>query len=390
MLPRYAQKAIQSISASPAYILFEEALEERLDVIRSAFCRLDMGYAIAYSIKTNSLPVISRKLASYGLWADVTSSLEIECARKAGFSQIIFNGIYKTKEELERAIELDAIVVLDGSGQINDLFSIAERVGGKVHCGLRITAYPIIDDHGARFGLFGSDKDIGCIAKKLLTKNNISLDCLHMHLGTNVCDLELYQRAFDRLLRLRNVIERETGCEIPYIDIGGGFPANIDRNQLELMFGQFSCRDDRIENGVSIIVEPGRSLVQDAGILLASVVDVRSLPNSTNKAVILDVGTNSFLGENYGVSHDVKIFGDGALSDNEQRYTIYGPLCNTEDLILNDYVSGEIKVGDRCVVIGVGAYDFSTSYQFSRAMPQVFYVTADGSIKALNTLGDCK
>ena len=152
---------------TPSYLFDELIIENNYNFLKSLLSNANCKFSIAYSIKTNPLGIILSKLKACGGWADTTSKLEIQLAERFEFPEIIFNGIYKTYEEMAYAAQAGCTIILDGMQQISIIQKIAAENKGPIKVGIRISSFPILDDDGIRFGIFVNDAELIKIAKNL-------------------------------------------------------------------------------------------------------------------------------------------------------------------------------------------------------------------------------
>lgn len=378
-------KTIRGLNASiktPFYLFDESLLENNYSVLCSLLEETTCRFTVAYSIKTNPLEVIALKAKACGACAEVTSIAELQLAKECGFEEIIFNGIYKTDKEMTYAAGIGAIIVLDGRKQISRICKIASNIKKTIKVGIRISSFPILNDSGTRFGISANETELKELAKDLISNENIDLCCLQMHLGTNISDAKFYQRALGQLYKT-GIMLGSLGASIRFYDIGGGMPGLIEKKWQQTFCKGIKTFHDLISDPTkTLIIEPGRSFVESAGFLITRVVDIRQRIDGKGEDVIVDAGTNSIMGENWGISHrchELKTF----ERQGNYEYRLIGSLCCTEDIILESYTGGPLNINDMFLITGVGAYDFSTSYEFSRQLPNVYFLEKHGQLRCI-------
>lgn len=378
-------KTIKGLNASietPFYLFDESLLENNYSVLSSLLEETICRFSIAYSIKTNPLEAIIVKARTCGAWAEVVSIAELQLAKKYGFEEIIFNGIYKTDKEMTYGAKIGATIILDGSNQISRICEIAKKMNETIKVGIRISSFPILNDNGTRFGIYTNESELKRLARMLISNKNIDLCCLHMHLGTNINDAKFYQLALGQLYDIGIKLE-SLGASIRLYDIGGGMPSCIEENWQQTFCKGIRTFHDLISDPTkTIIIEPGRSFVESTGFLIARVVDIRQRIDGKGKDVIVDAGTNSVMGDNWGISHqcyELTTF----EKQGDHKYRLIGSLCCANDIILESYTGGPLAIDDMFLITGVGAYDFSTSYEFSRQLPSVYFLEKHGQLKCI-------
>jgi diaminopimelate decarboxylase len=361
--------------------MFDElTIEKNYNMLHSMMRGCNCNFSIAYSIKTNPLRYILSILNRFDAWAEATSQKELHLAKDAGFSKTLFNGIYKSTDEIEYAVKIGAIIILDGPNQFKKIQEFAATCNGHINAGIRLSSYPIMNDNGIRFGIPASDSKLMHLIHELASHNNIDLCCLHMHLGTNVKDPKLYSRSLEILSRFQFKI-KSLGINIRLFDLGGGMPSCPDNNWRNTFQSGISSFHEIISDPEkTLIIEPGRSIVENAGFLITKVVDIRKRCDGSGKDVIVDAGTNCIMGEGgYQIIHDCYEIKPNSSGDTF-KYRILGPLCSSDDIILNSFEGMEMQLGNILLFSGIGAYDFSTAYQFSRDLPQVYVLKKDGQL----------
>lgn len=375
-------KGLNDSIETPFYLFDESILDNNYSTLCSLLEGTICNFSIAYSIKTNPLEAIVLKAKACGAWAEVVSIAELQLAKEYGFEEIIYNGIYKSDKEMMYASEIGATIILDGSNQISRICDIAKKIEKTIKVGIRFSSFPILNDNGIRFGISSNEQEVMKLADILISNKNIDLCCLQMHLGTNINDAEFYKLALEQLYKIGIMLEG-LGTSIRLYDIGGGMPSPIEKKwQQTFCKGLNSFHDLVSDPTKTIIIEPGRSFVESAGFLITRVVDIRERIDGKGKDVIVDAGTNCVMGDNWGVTH--KCY-ELTIPDrrNDHTYRIVGPMCCAEDSILESYTGGPLNINDLLLIAGVGAYDFSTSYEFSRQLPNVYFLDKHGQLKCI-------
>lgn len=369
----------QSID-TPYYLFDEVALSKNYHTLTSLL--YSTNFSIAYSLKTNPLTKIAAKVKEFGAWAEAVSLPELQIAYQIGFETILFNGIYKSENDLIYAINIGALIILDGKQQVDIICKLSQKIPKKVKVGLRISSFPAMQDNGTRFGFFADSNGLIEIIKQLITAKNIEICCLHCHLGTNIQSPTLYGKALKILKKVRKLVE-ESGATISLLDIGGGMPAHIDRRWAQTFQKSISqFKEIRANGRCKLIIEPGRSIVESAGYLVTRIIDIREGANGYTQDVIVDAGTNSIMGSTWGIDHKCTAI-PLLKNKTEINYRIFGSLCSSDDLIKESFKESKLSVGDLIVIESVGAYDFSTSYQFSNKAPNIYILSESGELRSI-------
>lgn len=320
--------------ATPFFLVDSRCLLENARKFKSLF-----NAVIAYSYKTNYIPAICSIFHDEGLWAEVVSGFEYSIAKSVNAPDIVFNGPYKTRDELRRAIEDNALINADSFSEVKLLESM-----GANRIGVRISS-------GKRFGIKEED----------LKKLDVNITALHAHIGTNIMDPIEYRKTLSKLIRISELLEKQ-GMDIKYIDIGGGFattPQLMPYREPPSLEEYASAIN--IETDKTIIIEPGRALVNPGISLITRVVSIKK------PWVFVDAGTNLLPSAPY-LYHNIRALKQGS---KQEEYDIAGPMCYDSDVLGVGRMLPELEVGDILVIEDAGAYSVSMSRQFMMPRPPV-------------------
>ena len=371
---------------SPLYVVSEESLRNRYKDFIRALRNLYSDTYIAYSYKTNYLSGICCILHQEGAWAEVVSGLEYEMALDLGVdpSRIVFNGTYKTNEQLVRAIHGKSMINIDSFNEIYQMENLSTSKTDPTKVGIRINsnvAYP-------PWNKFGFNLESGQAfeaARRVMSSGYLKLNGLHCHIGTYIADCTAYNRAITKVINFALRLERELGVQIEYLDMGGGYAsANTLHSQflsgaaiiptLE-QYANALCQPLRakaveFKSKPRLIIEPGRSIVDEATSLITTVVATKRFSDGT-KAIIIDAGVN-LLYTAYWFKHEIASVEDVGV--NLETVNIYGPLCMQIDVIRTGVRLPPLQKGNILVVKNVGAYNMSQAMQFIYARPAVVII----------------
>jgi len=389
---------------SPLYVVVEKALVGAYARMHNAFAGRYPGAVIAYSYKTNYLSAICAILHKHGAWAEIVSGFEYEIARRLGVpgERIVFNGPYKTRADLARAFGDGAMVNLDSFDDLVRAETLAKEMGVKAKVGIRVNMrlnLPAWDKFG--FSLEEGQAYEAC--RTIATSNHLQLSGLHCHVGTFIIDLGVYRKLSENLVALALNAQATLGAHIRYLDVGGGFASkNTLHTQLmpgdtaspspdqyaEAVCQPLTDRLDEFKSPPLLLLEPGRSVVDECMLLLATVVAIKNQPQR-GRAVIIDAGVN-LLPTAFYYKHDLAVDRDPSRINEE--VDIYGPLCMQIDVVRKGATLPHIQTGDILTIKNVGAYNFSQSMQFIFPRPAVVLVSgADVDvIRAAETYDDIK
>jgi diaminopimelate decarboxylase len=380
---------------SPLFVVSEKKLRALYRGFHGCFSESGINTRIAYSYKTNYLPAICTILHQEGAWAEVVSGMEYTLARTLGVpaAEIIFNGPYKTREELETALGEGAIVNIDGFDDLEAVSRVAATVGRPGRVGIRIN-FRYGPAPWTKFGFNDENGDSRKALERIASDPNLNLELLHNHSGTFILFHEVYAKAAEILIGNARCAN-ELGMTPTMVDFGGGFPST---NRLKPLFdvpggsklkgdvlfpfaeavcGPLSRAKELFGGRPTLVLEPGRALVDSAVQLACTVVSTKDIPGQ-GKAIVLDAGVN-LVPTACWYDHKVDApAGDGDAEGSLEPVNIYGPLCMQIDVLRERALLPPTAVGDTVVVSNVGAYCHTQSMQFIQARPATVLLGSEG------------
>jgi diaminopimelate decarboxylase len=360
--------------------------------VRAAYSRLAAALAglpvhIHYAMKANSNLALLRVVRECGGGVDVVSSGELYRARMAGFdgAQIVFAGVGKTRADLEYALDAGVgCVNVESEEELELLSDVAESRGGIAPVSLRINpgvvnvtaghAYIATGEEGTKFGI-----PIGrglAAAHRAATLPGIALIGLDMHIGSQIAELAAFADAQQRLRALLDAVRAEGIATVRMIDVGGGFPvAYFDGEPVADLEGFARVlRQTFGDAGVELIVEPGRFLVAESGVLLTRVLYRKE--SGSKRFMIVDAGMNDLLRpSHYEAHHEIEVVLP-STSDTVQ-VDVVGPVCESGDFLALDRAMPNVGAGTLLAVRNAGAYGFVMSSTYN-SRPRPAEVLVDG------------
>jgi diaminopimelate decarboxylase len=349
-------------------------LRNRFRRFRGAFQRCCSDVAVAYSYKTNFLPSVCSILNEEGAWAEVVSLLELSVAEMVGVDpqRIVFNGPCKENDGLLKALELGVRVLnVDSVSELRRLVSLVRDNGLGVNVGFRLS-YPGRNASRNKFGMTAEQILDACSI--VSEEEGIRYTGLHTHMGTEVTQVDEYERAIDFLMDLASSIKRRFGFETEIIDLGGGFaiqevpPYSHEGRWSVPSFSDYAssicsklavASSERRLKPPTLVLEPGRALVGPTALLATRVIATKEV--SGVRWVVTDAGLN-LIPEAELNQHRVAPV---VLREGEsEKVSVAGPLCVYEDVIRYGIEMPPVREGDVLVVFDVGAYSISLSWQF--------------------------
>ncbi|MDD5582707.1 MAG: alanine racemase [Candidatus Marinimicrobia bacterium] len=394
---------------SPLFILSEKVLRKTYKEAYRAFSSRYPKVQFAWSYKTNYLNAVCKIFHQEGSWAEVVSGFEYEKALTNGVSgsKIIFNGPFKSREDLKKAIENDSLIHIDHFDELYELLNLARDLEKRPKVAIRVNMDTGIYPQWDRFGFNYENGEAWDALNRIMISKEIDLLGLHTHIGTYIMTVQAYEKAALKLADLAIGLQRKYKHKIKYIDMGGGFAS---KNTLKGAYYPGSDTtpsfDDFAEAIVSalmksefkpdhlplLILETGRALVDDAGWLAGTVVANKRLADG-RRATIIDAGVN-LLFTSFWYEHDIRPAKH--LSEHTEDTTIYGPLCMNIDVIRDHIQFPLLKKGDPYVVRRVGAYNNTQWLQFIMPRPPVILIDTQGGThiirdkETLETLNHCE
>ncbi|HEU4892206.1 MAG TPA: diaminopimelate decarboxylase [Vicinamibacterales bacterium] len=356
---------------TPLYAYSADMIAARYREVDEAFS----GYphTLHYALKANSTLGIARLLRSLGAAADANSGGEIEVALRAGFTpgEIVFTGVGKSDAELARAIELGLRSInAESEGEIERIDAIASARGTRAKVAVRVNpdidarSHPHISTgrKNNKFGVAIEDAREMCL--RMRGRKGVQIVGLHSHVGSQITHLEPLQHAAEALAVLACELRR-SGIQIEHLDIGGGLGIPYE-GQTVPSASEYAAAVLPIvrKTGLALILEPGRFLVGEAGVLITRVVDIK--PQAGGKLfVIVDAGMTELMRPMlYGAFHRIEPVLASAAP--EALVDFVGPICETTDTLGKDRRVPEPAVGDLMVVFDAGAYGSVMASNYNR------------------------
>jgi diaminopimelate decarboxylase len=366
--------AIAAVAAAvhtPLYVYSAAWVGERYRAIDAAFGAYP--HAIHYALKANSTLGIARLVRGLGAAADANSIWEIEVARKAGYEprDIVFTGVGKSLAELECAVAIDLKAInVESAGELARVEAIAARLGTVARVAVRVNpdidakSHPHIST-GLKINKFGVPiDDARALVASLADRPALRLVAVHVHVGSQVTSLDPLRRAAAFAASVsRELLDR--GVPLEYVDLGGGLGVSYDGAAVPSPAEYVIALVDAVRaTGLPIVVEPGRSLVAPAGILVARVVDVKPR-TAASEFVVIDAGMTELMRPAlYNAYHRIE-----AVHPRDQprrQYEIVGPVCESSDVVGRDRMLPPLAVGDLVAIQDAGAYGSAMASNYNR------------------------
>ncbi len=380
---------------TPLYIMNEEFIRNNCRSFKKTLDGCYENNRILFASKAFSCMYMYKILEEEGLGADVVSGGELYTALKAGFNpeKLYFHGNCKTDEELKLAISNNiGRIVADNKEELIRIDSFAKAAGKKVKVSFRIK--PGIDAHthssimtgqiDSKFGFAienGEAKDIIIYALNL---SNVEVSGIHCHIGSQIFEILPYLRAVEVMMNFISEIKKETGYEIPELNLGGGFGIKYEEEDNPPPYNEFMTSvAEKIkltakELNISLprlVFEPGRSIVGETGVTVYKVGAVKDIKD-VRKYVMIDGGMTD--NPRYALYESVyrAILANKADALPDEKVTVAGKCCESGDLIGKDMLLPKASAGDYLMVFSTGAYNYSMASNYNR-IPRLPVVMVD-------------
>lgn len=354
---------------TPLYIYSYNTILRHFKAYDDAFD--GVPHIICFALKANTNSAIMKILAKNGGGADIVSGGELFRALKAGITpkKIVYAGVGKTEEEIRYALKSRILMFnIESEDEVYEIDRIAREMNVKAPIALRVN--PDIDPEthpyiatGLKKHKFGIPIDDALEYYRSIKRlKNLEIVGIHKHIGSQITKVSPFTEALKRVLLLLEELERN-GISIKYLDIGGGLgitykdevpplPKDLARNLLPLLKGR----------KLTLIVEPGRSIVGNAGILVTKVLYLKK--GEEKEFVIVDAGMNDLIiPALYGSYHHIQ-----PVKKRKRKSIvadIVGPICESSDFLARDREIQQVHKGEYLAVMSAGAYGFSMSSNYN-------------------------
>ena len=363
---------------TPCYIYSHASLTRQFRAFDGAFHNIP--HVVAFAMKANSSLAILRLVAREGGGADIVSGGELYRALKAGIppAKIVFAGVGKNREEIRYALESDVLMFnVESSAELRAIDEVAEGLGRRARVALRINpdidpkTHPYIST-GLKKSKFGISADRALDEYKLASSlKHIEVVGVHKHIGSQVTDLAPFVDALKKVLALVEVLKGH-GVTIRYINIGGGLGITYS--------DEIPPKPQQLAEAISplvrdlkcvLIMEPGRIIVGNAGVLLTRVLYTKE--GEAKRFVIVDAAMNDLIRPSlYGAYHEIRPVRE-ISGGKTQVVDVVGPVCESGDFLAKDREMPKVDSGDLLAVMSAGAYGFvmSSNYNSRPRVPEV-------------------
>jgi len=364
-------EAIVERVGTPVYIYSARAIREAYRAIDEAFATYP--HAIHYALKANSTLAIVRLLRSVGSKVDANSGGEIQVAQRAGYGpgDIVFTGVGKTRDELERAIAAGiGTINAESAGELDRIAALASTQGRDARVALRVNpdidagSHPNIST-GLRINKFGVPlQEARAIYRERRGRPGLRFVGVHVHIGSQMTTADPMRRAARTLATLALEL-RDEGFELEHLDVGGGLGIAYEGRPVAGPADYAAAVIPELQrSGLPVLLEPGRSVVGHAGALVARVVDTKRYADGRLFAV-LDAGMGELIRPAlYGSYH--RIVPVRPRTGADESWDVVGPICESSDVFARERQLPPLEVQDLVAILDAGAYGSVMASNYNR------------------------
>jgi diaminopimelate decarboxylase len=355
---------------TPFYLYSSNTLTNHFQAFDSAFA--GVPHLICFALKSNSNSAVLRLLGREGAGADIVSGGELYRALRAGIdpNKIVYAGVGKRRDEIEYALKTGVLMFNVESGEeLLALDRAAKEMRAVARIALRVN--PDIDPRthayistGLKENKFGIPIDQALefyqIAKGLA---NVEVVGIHQHIGSQITEIRPFVDALEKLVGFVSEL-KSAGINITYVNIGGGLGITYKDETPPLPKDVAQAIRPLLKNcGCTIVMEPGRAIVGNAGILVTSALYHKD--SGEKRFLIVDAGMNDLIRPSlYEAYHDIRPVVESTAAA-ETAFDVVGPICESGDFLGKDRKMREIQQGELLAVMSAGAYGFSMSSTYN-------------------------
>jgi len=381
---------------TPCYVYSSRSILDAWRAYTEAFA--DFPHTLCYAVKANSTLAVLALLANQGSGFDIVSGGELYRVLQAGGDpgKVVFSGVGKTADEVEYALKSNIHSFnCESEGELALIDSIAARLGARARFSLRVNpdvdarTHPYIST-GLRDHKFGIDFDlVEGVYSRSRNFPNLIAEGVSCHIGSQLLDTAPILEAAEKVLALARSL-RDRGLPIRHVDLGGGLGIAYQIADRAPEIGEFiRAMYQRISSsGFAVMIEPGRSIVGPAGVLLTRVLHRKQSPKK--EFMIVDAAMNDLIRPSlYQAHHEILPLRQNSLPP--VTVDVVGPICETGDFLARNRQLANALPGDYLAVMTAGAYGFAQSSNYN-SRPRAAEVMVEGDqwriVRQRETLAD--
>jgi diaminopimelate decarboxylase len=392
--------ALAAEFGTPLYLFDEAALRAKCREFKDEFGGRYPDILVAYSCKAFINKALLLLLVEEGLGLDVVSGGELGIARSAGFpmNRVYFAGNNKSPEEIKLALESRICrLVVDNFHELKLLGELVQGLDYTPEILLRLT--PGVDPHTHKYlstGIIDSKFGVPLVCGEeavttAMSMPGVDLVGLHFHIGSQISEVESYRESVRAILSFTADMKRKHGFELKELDVGGGFSVQYTLDSPATPISVFAevitssvidgCRELGLETP-RLVVEPGRSLVAQAGVALYTAGVVKDIPN-VRRYVSVDGGmADNIRPALYGARHEA-VVANKMREEESEKVTIAGKFCEPGDILIRDIDLPPVASGDIIAVAGCGAYCLTEAMNYNASFKPAVIMVREGKARLI-------
>ncbi len=385
---------------TPLYVYSADMIRRRIEAFERAF--RDVPHTICYSVKANSNLSILKLLARTGYGFDVVSAGELARVQRAdrrALGRIVFSGVGKTRDEMLAAIRAGILLFnLESESELRVLAECATRLRRSVRISFRVNPDVPAETHpyistGLQNHKFGVPiTEARRLYAKAAETKYLNVAGVSVHIGSQIRDMKPFSAAMERVALLVQEL-RKDGHRIDYVDAGGGLGIPYEQDSTEFAASVANYARAIISPlrklGIHLLLEPGRSIIGPAGVLLTRVLYKKS--NGVKQFLVVDGGMNDLIRPSLYQAHHEIVAVNGNSASADEVVDIVGPVCETGDFFARDRNLPAVNEGDLLAILDAGAYGMSLASNYN-TRPRATEVLVDGKsakiIRRRETIAD--
>ncbi len=358
-------------TGTPLYLYSHTMIVDHFRKVRRAFAPVKP--IVCFAMKANSSMAILRALRREGAGFDVVSGGELKKVLRIGADpkKIVFASVGKTVEEIETAVRAGILFFnVESAQELERIDQVCARLKKKQRVSLRMN--PDVDPHthsfittGHKASKFGMDiRTVENLLSRHREFPNLLFQGIHVHIGSQILEARPFQQAIRKALQVIQRAKRR-GIRIEYLNIGGGL-GNIYKKETPQTAAQYAAKVLPLlkRSRLKVILEPGRFIVGNSGILLTRVLYLKE--SHARQFAIVDAGMNDLIRPSlYGAYHEIQPIARNGSSAKRIRYDVVGPVCESGDFFAKNRSLPTLKNGAVLAIFGAGAYGFTMSSNYN-------------------------
>src|SRR5215469_7253075 len=415
---------------TPLYVFSERRIVRNTKTLRSAAESVHPHIKLCYASKANSNMAVLATILRAGGDIEVNSGGELFKAQKIGFrpDQIVFNGVSKTDQEIEAAVRYGIMAInVDSLWELDQIERVARATGKRANVAIRLVPEIVTRSHiGLQTGLLSSKFGMSpaqveeAFARALRASDVINLVGIHIHIGSQTPDPDPFAAAFAEMWRFVVQFYRDTGHRLAHINIGGGLPVNylqdtpqsreIAERERDMLSAQLNPAEvlrsaldqalsvsgdvDGLLGGLTIVLEPGRRIIGDTGLLLTRVCNIKERPETGDTWLLTDAGYSLAISMAMYKWYYHLISASRTGDAHQTPYKVAGPLCDSGDVYFDLERGSRLPnyrllpegthPGELLALLNVGAYALDQASDYNgRPRPAAVMVKQSGEVRII-------